>query len=148
MSMKPFTVFPESRPRSLNVVGEQITILAPKEATHGYEVFLQDGPDGSGPPPHSHPWDETFYLIRGDIEFGIDEKSMIAKPGTLVHLPAGTVHWFRYGKGGGQMISMTGEGSRASTLFTDIDAEIPVGPPDIERLQNIAKRNGVQVFVG
>ena len=147
MSIKPFAMFPESRPRSLNVVGEQITILAPKEATHGYEVFLQDGPDGSGPPPHSHPWDETFYLIRGDIEFGIDQKSMIAKPGTLVHLPAGTVHWFRYGKGGGQMISMTGEGSRASTLFTDIDAEIPVGPPDIERLQNIAKRNGVRVFV-
>ena len=147
MSMKPFTVFPESRPRSLHVVGEQITILASKEATHGYEVFFQDGPDGSGPPPHSHPWDETFYLIRGDIEFGIDEKSMIAKPGTLVHLPARTVHWFRFGKGGGQMISMAGEGSRASTLFTDIDAEIPVGPPDIERLQNIAKRNGVRVFV-
>jgi quercetin dioxygenase-like cupin family protein len=147
MSMKPFTVLPESRPRSLNVLGEQITILASKEATHGYEVFFQDGPDGSGPPPHSHPWDETFYLIRGDIEFGIDEKSMTAKPGTLVHLPAETAHWFRFGKGGGQMISMAGEGSRASTLFTDIDAEIPFGPPDIERLQNIAKRNGVRVFV-
>src|SRR3974377_289570 len=124
MSMKPFTVFPESRPRSLNVVGEQNTILAAKEGTHGCEVFLQDGPDGSGPPPHSHPWDETFYLIRGDIEFGIDQKSMIAKPGTLVHLPAGTVHWFRYGKGGGQMISMTGEGSRGSTPFTGTAAEI------------------------
>ena len=147
MSIKPFAVFPESRPRSLNVVGEQVTVLAPKAATHGYEVFFQDGPDGSGPPPHSHPWDETFYLIRGDIEFGIDEKSMTAKPGTLVHLPAGTVHWFRFGKGGGQMISMAGEGSRASTLFTDIDAEIPAGPPDIERLQNIAKRFGVRVFV-
>ena len=72
---------------------------------------------------------------------------MTAKPGTLVHLPAGTAHWFRFGKGGGQMISMAGEGSRASSLFTDIDAEIPVGPPDIEKLQNIAKRNGVRVFV-
>jgi quercetin dioxygenase-like cupin family protein len=147
MSIKPFIVLPESRPLSLNVVGEQITILASKGATHGYEVFLQEGPDGSGPPPHSHPWDETFYVIRGDIEFGIDEKSMTAKPGTLVHVPAGTVHWFRFGKGGGQMISMAGEGSRASTLFTDIDAEIPVGPPDIERLLNIAKRNAVRMFV-
>ena len=147
MSIKPFAVFPESRPRSLNVVGEQVTILASKAATHGYEVFFQEGPDGSGPPPHSHPWDETFYVIRGDIEFGIDEKSMTAKPGTLVHLPAGTVHWFRFGNGGGQMISMAGEDSKASTLFTDIDAEIPAGPPDIERLQNIAKRFGVRVFV-
>ena len=147
MSTKPFAVFPESRPRSLNVVGEQITILASKGATHGYEVFFQEGPDGSGPPPHSHPWDETFYVIRGDIEFGMDEKSETARPGTLVHLPGGTVHWFRFGKGGGQMISIAGEGGKASTLFTDIDAEIPAGPPDIERLRNIAKRIGVQVFV-
>jgi hypothetical protein len=42
---------------------------------------------------------------------------------------------------------MAGEGSKASTLFTDIDAEIPAGPTDIERLQNIAKRFGVRVFV-
>ena len=147
MSIKAFAVFPESRSRSLNVVGEQITILASKGATHGYEVFFQEGPDGSGPPPHSHPWDETFYVIRGDLEFGMDEKAMSARPGTLVHLPGGTVHWFRFGKGGGQMISMAGEGSKASTLFTDIDAEIPAGPPDIERLQNIAKRIGVRVFV-
>ena len=147
MSIKAFAVFPESRSRSLNVVGEQITILASKGATQGYEVFFQEGPDGSGPPPHSHPWDESFYVIRGDIEVGMDEKPMTARPGTLVHLPAGTVHWFRFGKGGGEMISIAGEGSKASTLFTDIDAEIPAGPPDIERLQNIAKRIGVRVFV-
>ena len=29
-------------------------------------------PGGSGPPPHSHPWDEAFYVINGEIAFGID----------------------------------------------------------------------------
>jgi quercetin dioxygenase-like cupin family protein len=146
MSIKPFAVLPEHRPRSLNVVGEQLTILASKEATHGYEIFLQDGLQGSGPPPHSHPWDESFYVIRGGIEFGMDDAVMTGGPGTLVHVPAGTVHWFRFGAGGGQMISMTGAGSQASALFTDIDAEIPAGPPDIEKLRVIAKRNGLGVF--
>jgi len=131
----------------LNVVGEQITVLASKAATNGYEIFLQDGPEGSGPPPHSHAWDESFYVIRGEIEFGMDEKSMVAGPGTLVHLPAGTVHWFRFGKGGGQMISLAGEGSEASSLFTDIDAEIPAGPPDMDKLHKVAGRNQVQFFV-
>jgi len=147
MSTKPFAVRPEKRPRSLNVVGEQITVLASKAATNGYEIFLQDGPEGSGPPPHSHAWDESFYVIRGEIEFGMDEKSMVAGPGTLVHLPAGTVHWFRFGKGGGQMISLAGEGSEASSLFTDIDAEIPAGPPDMDKLHKVAGRNQVQFFV-
>ena len=143
MSIRPFVVFPENRPPSLDVVGEQITVLASKEATGGYEVFLQDGLEGSGPVPHSHPWDESFYVIRGNVEFAIDEKPMTATPGTLVHLPAGTAHWFRFGKGGGQMISMTGKGSAASSMFTDIDS---VGSRDVEMLRDACERNGLRIL--
>jgi quercetin dioxygenase-like cupin family protein len=46
-------------------------------------------------------------VVRGNIAFGVGDKDMIAEPGTLVQLLAGTMHWFRYGKGGGEMISMT-----------------------------------------
>ena len=45
---KPFIVFPGQAPRLLNVAGEQITVLACAEQTHGYEIFLQQGPAGSG----------------------------------------------------------------------------------------------------
>jgi quercetin dioxygenase-like cupin family protein len=92
-----FVVTAATRPAPLNVVGEQITVLAPGSRTGGYEIFRQAGPEGSGPPPHCHPWDESFYVMRGNIAFGIGVKDMIAEPGTLVHLPAGTMHWFRYG---------------------------------------------------
>ena len=92
---------PATRPAPLNVVGEQITVLAPGSRTGGYEIFRQAGPEGSGPPPHCHPWDESFYVVSGNIAFGVGDKDMIAEPGTLVHLPAGTMHWFRYGQGGG-----------------------------------------------
>jgi quercetin dioxygenase-like cupin family protein len=146
--IKAFAVFPEDRARSLNVVGEQITILASKAATHGYEIFLQEGPEGSGPPPHTHHWDESFYVIKGNIEFGIGDDTMTAAPGTLVHLPAGAVHWFRFGKGGGQMISMTSKGGEASALSTDIDAEIAVGSPDMEKLKKVIERNGVRLAGG
>ena len=147
-SRAPFAVLPEDRARSLNVVGEQITVLASKEATQGYEIFLQDGPEGTGPPPHAHPWDEAFYVIRGEIEFGVGDKSMTAIPGTLVHLPAGTVHWFRFAKGGGQMLSMTGQGSEASAMFTNIDKELPPGVPDLDTLRTVAGRSGLRLFLG
>jgi hypothetical protein len=55
-----FVVTPATRPAPLNVVGEQITVLAPGSRTAGYEIFRQEGPEGSGPPPHCHPWDESF----------------------------------------------------------------------------------------
>jgi quercetin dioxygenase-like cupin family protein len=78
-----FVVTPATRPAPLNVVGEQITVLAPGSRTGGYEIFRQAGPEGSGPPPHCHPWDESFYVVRGNIAFGIGGKDMIAEPGTL-----------------------------------------------------------------
>jgi hypothetical protein len=44
-----FVVTPATRPAPLNVVGEQITVLASGSQTGGYEIFRQAGPDGSGP---------------------------------------------------------------------------------------------------
>jgi hypothetical protein len=64
MPAKPFVVTPKEYAPALDIVGEHVTVLASGEATEGYEVFLQRGPEGSGPPPHSHPWDESFYLRR------------------------------------------------------------------------------------
>jgi hypothetical protein len=81
MVAKPFVVAPQDYAPALNLVGEHITVLASGEATGGYEVFLQRGPEGSGPPPHSHPWDESFFVIKGEITFGIGAESRTASAG-------------------------------------------------------------------
>jgi len=138
----PFVIMPDSAPQPLNVVGEKITVLASGEQTGGYEIFLQGGPEGSGPPPHSHPWDESFYVIKGEMALGFDKSDMIAVPGTLVHLPGGTTHWFRFGKGGCQMVSMTSR-EGASRLFADIDRQISPEKPDLGKLVEIARQHGL-----
>ena len=71
MAATPFIVTPEDYADALDLVGERITVLASGKATQGYEIFLQRGPEGSGPPPHSHLWDESFYVVGGRIDFGI-----------------------------------------------------------------------------
>lgn len=141
---KPFIIMPGKAPRPLNVVGEKITVLASGEQTEGYEIFLQQGPEGSGPPPHNHDWDETFYVTKGEIAFGVGAEEALAGPGTLVHVPAHTTHWFRFAKGGGEMISMTSH-KGAAEFFAQVDREIPPGPPDIDKLQHIATRNGLTI---
>jgi quercetin dioxygenase-like cupin family protein len=140
----PFVITPDRASRPLNVVGEKITVLASGAQTGGYEIFLQAGPEGSGPPPHNHPWDESFYVVKGEIAFGIGDSEMVALPGTLVHLPAGTTHWFRFGKGGGEMISMTSR-EGASRMFTDFDREISPEKPDLGKLVEIGGRHGLTV---
>ncbi len=140
---QPIVKFPDDQPSPLNIVGEEITILSSNSESSDYELFLQEGPEGSGPPPHSHNWDESFYVINGNIEFGYDDKNLIATQGTLVHLPAGTVHWFRFGSGGGRMFSITGQKSNAANFFTDLADTIPSGKPELDKLKLVADRNGV-----
>jgi quercetin dioxygenase-like cupin family protein len=140
----PLVVTPEQPSSPLEVVGERITVLASGAQTGSYEIFRQVGPEGSGPPPHSHPWDEAFYVIKGEIAFGIGNDETVARAGTLVHLPAGTTHWFRFGKGGGEMVSMTSR-EGASHMFADIHREIAPDKPDLEKLVQVGLRHGLQV---
>jgi quercetin dioxygenase-like cupin family protein len=144
MPARPFVIMPQEYPSALDIVGERLTILASGEATGGYEIFYQQGPEGSGPPPHSHAWDESFFVTKGRIDFGIGEESRTGLPGTLVHIPAGTVHWFRFGQGGGEMLSMTSR-LGASKLFTDMARELPSVNPDLGQLAEIGARHGLKV---
>lgn len=144
MAGKAFVTTPADRPEGLRIVGERITVLAARAATDGYEVFLQEGPAGSGPPPHHHAWDESFFVIEGEVEFGIGAEARTAGAGTLVHLPAGTVHWFRFGPVGARMLSLTGAGGHASAFFTDLAGAVPDGAVDPAKFAEVAGRWGVR----
>jgi quercetin dioxygenase-like cupin family protein len=145
MNPQPMIVTPEDHSSSLKVVGEEITVLASGAETGSYEIFLQAGPESVGPPPHSHPWDEAFYVLEGTVEFGIAESVQTAGPGTLVQLPAGTVHWFRLGAGGARMLSITSN-EAAAAMFADIDRTIAPGDPDIGELVAVITSHGVSVL--
>ena len=144
MPPKPLVVTPKDYPPALDIVGEHCTILASGEDTEGYEIFYQQGAEGSGPPPHSHPWDESFFVTKGRIDFGIGDESTTGLPGTLVHLPAGTVHWFRFGPGGGEMLSMTSR-LGASKFFTETAREVEPVNPDLSKLAAVGARHGLKL---
>lgn len=145
MKLQHFVLTPEHRERALSVLGTHVTVLASNATTQSYGITLQEGDEGTGPPLHSHDWDESFYVLKGKIEFVCEGKAVMALPGTLVHVPRGTVHGFSYGSGGGQMLEITGQGATAAQMFTAIDNEIPAGPPDIPKVLEVLKRNGVTV---
>lgn len=142
--MSEVIIVDASAARALNVVGEHVTVLAAGDQTGSYEVFHQAGAEGSGPPPHSHPWDEAFYVTRGEIAFAAGDKEALATPGTFVHVPAGTTHWFRFGAGGGEMLSLTSPAG-AAKMFADFDREIAPGSPDRARLAEIARSHGASI---
>ena len=74
MKAEPFVVSPKTCEPALNVLGVSVTVLASNVQTQGYEITLQSGGEGVGPPPHRHDWDESFFVLRGSVEFSIDGK--------------------------------------------------------------------------
>ena len=147
MKAQPFVVTPNDYVPALHVLGVNVTVLASNTATQTYEITRQRGDEGMGPPLHSHDWDESFYVVAGKIEFTCASKTTVCPPGTLVHVPANTVHSFRYLTDGCDVLEFTGQGGNASKMFTAVDHEIPPGPPEVPKLLAVLKDNGVTVHI-
>ena len=145
MKAQPFVVTPKDYDPALNVLGIKVTVLASNAATQAYEITRQQGDTGMGPPPHSHNWDESFYIVAGEVEFTCAGQTVVCRPGTLVHVPAGTVHSFRYLADGCDVLEFTGQGGIATQMFRAVDREIPAGPPEVRKLLDVAKQNGVTI---
>ena len=148
MTRNPFVFEPQNYPRAHSVVGLDVTVLVSREATGGHEITLQSGDKGSGPPPHSHPWDESFYVVKGVVDFTVEGKTTHAVPGTFFHLPAGTVHAFCIRENGTAMMEITGAGSQSSSMFRSIGQEVAPGQPkpeDVPKLIEILGRFGAKI---
>jgi len=138
---KPVVMTPADYKPALNVLGTNVIVLAEGKQN----LTLQSGEEGMGPPPHSHPWDEAFFVTKGAVEFTCGGEVKMCARGSLVQVPAGTVHSFRYAPGGGEMLEMTGEGSGAVRMFAQFDRDLPPGPPDVQKAVEIMTANGLTV---
>ena len=70
MSAQPFVLRPDQHEPALNVVGTQVTVLASNAATQSHGITLQQGEEGTGPPPHRHDWDEALYVLGAALGVG------------------------------------------------------------------------------
>jgi mannose-6-phosphate isomerase-like protein (cupin superfamily) len=91
------------------MVGDLNTVKLGSKETDGALAWLETVvvPDG-GPPPHiHHREDELFYVLSGEVTFYADGEQRLAKAGTLIYIPKGTVHHFKNtGKDFARMITL------------------------------------------
>lgn len=84
----------------LGVVGDTYTILlAGDDTADRYSLIDMHVPDGGGPPPHRHDFEETFSVLEGEVELTFRGEHLIARAGETVHVPANAPHAFRNSSG-------------------------------------------------
>lgn len=82
--------------RHISVVGDTYTILVSGAQTAGrYCLIDMLVPDGSGPPPHRHDFEEMFTLLEGELEFTFRGNKTVVKAGETVNIPANAPHVFK-----------------------------------------------------
>jgi len=80
------------------VTGETLVFRATSADTNGervvVETFVERG--GAVAAAHVHPTqEERFEVLAGEVEFRLGKRTLVAKPGDRVLVPAGTPHRFR-----------------------------------------------------
>ncbi|HEF4762675.1 TPA: cupin domain-containing protein [Pseudomonas putida] len=134
----------EAAPPPFKVVGEAITVLAGGDMSKPFEMHIQEGVQGGGPPPHFHPWDEAFYVVEGQVEVTVEGKSTTVPAGGYVHIPAGSIHAYRNVSATAKMIGVVSD-PRGGQFFAAMD-RFKV-PEDLPKIFEVAERYDVTFLV-
>lgn len=71
-------------------------ILADGAQTGGALTMLEQiCPRNSGPPPHTHAQQESFYVLEGQMTVIVGGTTFVATQGSFLNVPPDTVHSFR-----------------------------------------------------
>src|ERR1700678_2850469 len=90
-----------SKVRHVAVVGDTYSILVSGTDTAGrYCLIDMLVPDGGGPPPHRHDFEEMFSLLEGELEFTFRGRTQTVRAGSTVNIPANAPHQFKNKSGG------------------------------------------------
>ena len=80
----------------LCLVGDTYTILVSGKQTEGrYCLIDMLVPDGGGPPPHRHDFEEMFTLLEGQLEFTFRGETRTVRAPMTVNIPANAPHRFQ-----------------------------------------------------
>lgn len=129
-------VSPGGSHRVIHPGGGTAEILATREQTGGqFSAVMLEGPAGDGPGPaimHSNET-ELWYVLEGEYEFHVGDRTLVGGPGTFVAVDAGQSHGF-ISKTAGKLLVVFAPGGYEH-FFIDWDAKKITPGPDLGALE-------------
>jgi mannose-6-phosphate isomerase-like protein (cupin superfamily) len=142
--------------RTLMVTGELVTYKVTSSQTGGaYSLFEVASRPGTEAPPHvQHREDESFYVLEGDYEFLVEDRTLRMPAGSLLYVPKGNLHSHKnVGKSTGRMLVIQTPGGLHERLFEEVGEEapdrwemrVPERPENLARTTKIAAGYGIEI---
>jgi quercetin dioxygenase-like cupin family protein len=129
------------------MLSHAVTMKISCDDTNGqWAVFEVTDTVGNGAPLHTHPWDETFYILDGELQIQMGKKTIAAPKGAVVHIPANTAHGFQITSSVAQVLVMISPGY-AEAFYREAGEAVSSMPPDLDSLQAVCEKHGVQLYL-
>lgn len=144
--------------QTLSVVGDTYRLVITGEQTGGaYAVIDMLIPPQGGPGPHAHAdFQESFYVLEGEVVVKTKSHSYTARKGAFVNIPlGGVVHDFKNETDTTAHLWCVVVPAGLEKLFQEIGKPVPagaflpapvMGPEEQKRMKGIAEKYGQQVF--
>jgi quercetin dioxygenase-like cupin family protein len=155
MSIANATSSPDGEGEQLWFLGTLATIRLPGEASDGRFALIEFlFPRGASPPLHTHPQDESYFVLEGELTLQAGKRRFELGPGGAAVVPAGVGHTFRVDSDTARVLvlstpagieRMVRDGAVTAGFAALPPADAP--RPSAEELARIFERHG-QVTLG
>lgn len=85
------SIFKPSEGKVVQLLGNTLTQKSDSNE-QGWRFFEVVSSAGSRTPLHTHPWNEGFYVLAGEMDVYIEDQIISATTGYCIHIPAGVIH--------------------------------------------------------
>ncbi|MCE4565681.1 cupin domain-containing protein [Maribellus sp. CM-23] len=141
----------EKKNEELIVLTDLIKVLVSnRETGNEYAIFEENVPPLGGPPPHTHPDEEIFYIVEGTFEFILNDiqNPFKACQGSVIHVPSNAIHTFKnVGQTPGKMVVLLSPGNLLDyfrVIGTTVEENTPL--PDLQKVPDFSKMDVSKAF--
>lgn len=128
-------------------LGVAVRTKASNADTYGrFEIIEVEFPQGTGFPPHIHnASDEAFYVLQGELNCQVGDKSVSLSAGSFAFAAKGLVHSFaNAGSGTARVLAWLAPGSGMEGMMEEL-SRLPAGEPDMNKIGEILHRYDTDV---
>ncbi len=129
----------------LHVLGTEVRFLCEGQSTkNAWSLMEVTLPKEGGPPPHTHAWDEAYFVLEGDVRFTVGDQVFTASAGDFLYTPGGVAHGFSGESQQPARVLIFDAPAHAGAFFKRVDREVKVLPRDLVKVQQIGEDTGIR----
>ncbi|WP_375505425.1 cupin domain-containing protein [uncultured Nostoc sp.] len=92
---------------------------------------------------HTHPWEEAFYILEGELDIQVGTETILASAGFLVNIPHNAPHAFKIRSASAKflvLISLQG----AKNFYEEMGQLADSSSLNMEKVQPVLNKYGLQ----